>query len=236
MLSLNWPVPIATYQLAEANEVNAVLARVFQALRMTDALNAEQPSDFDVEKTTSKGFYASDDQLLKRIDLPEFHQLIKFFADSVQKTVGSVNKDVWPPGKISLQLEILGCWFQIQNGMAFHDVHTHGNCSWSGVYYVQVDDAPERVKHPELAEKNGVTRFYGPYSQWQAGAHMDIGNAYLQVNTVDVAPEAGKLVLFPAYLPHMAMPYEGERDRIIVSFNVQVHAPQGDQIFRFAAK
>ena len=65
---------------------------------------------------------------------------------------------------------------------------------------------------------------------------MDIGNAYLQVNTVDVAPEAGKLVLFPAYLPHMAMPYEGERDRIIVSFNVQVHAPQGDQIFRFAAK
>jgi ectoine hydroxylase-related dioxygenase (phytanoyl-CoA dioxygenase family) len=66
-----------------------------------------------------------------------------------------------------------------------------------------------------MGEQNGVTRFYGPYSQWQAGAHMDIGNAYLQKNTMDVEPEEGKLVLFPAYLPHKAMPYEGDQDRII---------------------
>jgi len=35
-------------------------------------------------------------------------------------------------------------------------------------------------------------------------------------------------VLFPSFLPHKAMPYSGDRDRIIVSFNAQIRAPGGD--------
>ena len=136
---------------------------------------------------------------------------------------------------MQLQLKFAGCWFQIQNGMSFHDVHTHGNCSWSGVYYVQYDDQEKRRAHPALGEMNGVTRFYGLYTDWLSGAYMDIGNAYLQRNTLDVAREPGRLVLFPAYVPHKAMPYEGATDRVIVSFNVQVHSPNGDQIFAYEA-
>jgi uncharacterized protein (TIGR02466 family) len=230
MLSTHWPVPLATHLCPEAASINPTLARVFRAIRATEAL---QNPDSDV---TTQGFYASNDQLLKRIDLPEFKQLLQFFAHSIQQTVSAVNKSTWPEGKTSLQLEILGCWFQIQNGMAFHDVHTHGNCSWSGVYYVQIDRTEQRILHPEMRELNGVTRFYGPYSQWLAGAYMDVGNVYLQKNTIDVEPEEGKLVLFPSYLPHKAMPYEGEADRIIVSFNAQIHAVQGDQIFDFGAR
>jgi hypothetical protein len=40
--------------------------------------------------------------------------------------------------------------------------------------------------------------------------------------------------VFPAFLPHKAMPYVGERDRIVVSFNAQIHAPGGDQLYRYA--
>jgi uncharacterized protein (TIGR02466 family) len=230
MLTSYWPVPLATHLCPDAANINPVLARVFRAMRATEALNNP-----DAQADT-QGFYASNDQLLKRIDLPEFKQLIQFFARALQTTVSAVNKDTWPKEKISLQLEILGCWFQIQNGMAFHDIHTHGNCSWSGVYYVQIDRTEKRIGHPAMGEQNGVTRFYGPYSQWQAGAHMDVGNAYLQKNTIDIEPEEGKLVLFPAYLPHKAMPYEGDLDRIIVSFNAQLHAAQGDQLFDFSAR
>jgi uncharacterized protein (TIGR02466 family) len=231
MLSTHWPVPIASYLYSNAKETNPVLSRVFQAMRAADVLR-----EADSGQELPKNFYASDDRLLRRIDLPEFKQLIEFFADSIQKTVGAVNAAVWPPGNVSLQLEIMGCWFQIQNGMAFHDAHTHGNCSWSGVYYVQLDEDAARTSHANLGEANGVTRFYGPYSQWQAGAHMDIGNAYLQKNSLDIHPEEGKLILFPSYLPHMAMPYQGMKDRIIVSFNAQVHASQGDQIYSFDSK
>ena len=186
MLTSHWPIPLATHLFPEAASINPTLARVFRAMRATQAL---QNPDSDV---TTQGFYASNDQLLKRIDLPEFKQLLQFFAKSIQQTVGAVNKNTWPEGKTSLQLEILGCWFQIQNGMAFHDVHTHGNCSWSGVYYVQIDSSEQRILHPEMGELNGVTRFYGPYSQWLGGAYMDVGNAYLQKNTIDVEPEEGK--------------------------------------------
>lgn len=231
MLSTHWPVPIASHIYSDAQEINPVLSRVFQAMRAADALREVHSG-----QELPQRFYASDDQLLRRIDLPEFNQLIQFFVGAIQKTVSEVNAAAWPPGRMSLQLEIMGCWFQIQNSMAYHDVHTHGNCSWSGVYYVQVDEAAERINHTDLGEVNGVTRFYGPYSQWQAGAHMDIGNAYLQKNCLDIHPEEGKLILFPSYLPHMAMPYQGNKDRIIVSFNVQVHSSQGDQIYNFDSK
>jgi len=129
----------------------------------------------------------------------------------------------------------VGLWFQVQNGAAFHDVHTHGNCTWSGVYYVQIDPVEERQREPQWGALNGATRFYSPLFPLLGGAYMDMGNAYLQNATLDVTPQEGELVLFPAFLPHKALPYVGSKDRIIVSFNAQIRAPQGDQIYRYAA-
>jgi uncharacterized protein (TIGR02466 family) len=228
MNSLHWPVPLQTHAFGQADDVNPTLARVFTAMRATDRAQSAQSS-------ADKPFYASHDQLLSRVQLPEFDALVKFMVGSLQKTISQANAGVWPEGKMSLQLQFAGCWFQIQNGMSFHDVHTHGNCSWSGVYYVQCDSRSKRCAHPVLGEMNGVTRFYGPYTDWLSGAYMDIGNAYLQKSTLDIEPEPGRLVLFPSYLPHKAMPYEGESDRIIVSFNAQVHSPEGDQVFGYDA-
>jgi len=224
MSSLHWPVPLQIHTFDQASDINPTLARAFMAMRATDTTQAGD-----------KAFYASHDQLLARVQLPEFDALIKFIVGSLQKTISQANAGVWPPGKMQLQLQLAGCWFQIQNGMSFHDVHTHGNCSWSGVYYIQCDDHEKRRAHHSLGDMNGVTRFYGPYTDWLPGAYIDIGNAYLQRNTLDIEPEPGRLVLFPSYVPHKAMPYEGETDRVIVSFNVQVHSPEGDQMFAYEA-
>jgi uncharacterized protein (TIGR02466 family) len=218
-----WPVPIAKQQFAGAEEVNLVLAKAFRAMR------------FGMAGDENSTFFASPDDLLQRIDLPEFRQLIEFIAASLQETVKQANAHAWPAGRMTLNLEMVGCWFQIQNGNAFHDIHTHGNCSWSGIYYVQIDPAEKRRQHISLGELNGVTRFYGPYSQFLGGAHMDSGNTYLQKNTLDVQPEEGNLVLFPSYLPHKAMPYAGEKDRIILSFNAQIHSSSGDRAFPYSA-
>ena len=225
MSGVHWPVPLGIHHLEQAQDINQTLARAFAAIRATDLAQR------DDQGTAGDAFYASHDQLLGRVQLPEFQALVSFIADALQKTIAQANSGVWPTGRMRLQLQIVGCWFQIQNGMAFHDVHTHGNCSWSGVYYVQCDSTEQRKKHLTLGAMNGVTRFYGPYTDWLSGAHMDIGNAYLQKNTLDIEPEAGKLVVFPSYWPRKAMPYEGEADRIIVSFNAQVHSPDGDQVF-----
>lgn len=221
-LQQHWPVPLAVHRFEQAAEVNAVLARVFSAMRATDT---DAPAG---------RFYASPDDLLRRIDLPEFQALIQFIARSIQTTAQQANAGLWPPGRHNLQLELMGVWFQIQNGATFHDVHTHGNCSWSGVYYVQIDPLAQRHSHPDFGALNGATRFYSPMFPLLGGAHIDMGNAFLQQATLDVTPVEGELVLFPAFLPHKAMPYVGQRDRIIVSFNAQIRAPEGDQLFRYA--
>lgn len=210
------------HQFARAGEVNPVLARVFKLMRLADA------------EAGDGAFYASTDDLLGRVDIPEMRELVQFIAASVQATAQQANAGVWPAGRHGLQLELTGVWFQIQNGASFHDVHTHGNCSWSGVYYVQVDPPEQRLAQPQFGALNGATRFYSPMFPLLGGAHMDMGNAWLQHATLDMAPQEGALVVFPAFLAHKAMPYAGERDRIVVSFNAQIHAPGGDQLFRYA--
>ena len=224
MLQAHWPVPLATHRFAQAAEVNDVLARVFTVMRATDP-----------NHTPGSSFYASSDDLLQRVDLPEFAALIQFIAQALQHTVKQANAGVWPQGRHGLQLELTGVWFQIQNGAAFHDIHSHGNCSWSGVYYVQIDPLEERQRHAERGTLNGATRFYSPMFPLLGGAYMDMGNTFMQQATLDVEPREGELVLFPAFLPHKAMPYSGAKDRIVVSFNAQIHAPAGDQVFSYAA-
>lgn len=218
-----WPTLLSVSRHPDAPRINGLLARVFSAMRVSDS-----------KGDTSKEFYSSSDDLIQRVELPEFHQLVSFIAEALQRTVKTANAHVWPD-QLSLKLEFAGSWFQIQNRGAFHDIHSHGNCSWSGVYYVQLDPPEQRQRHQTLGALNGITRFYGPYQNWLGGAYMDMGNAYLQHPHFDVCPEAGMLVLFPSYLNHKAMPYDGASDRIIVSFNAQIHGSQGDKLFDYAA-
>lgn len=219
-----WCTPLGVHRFAQADAINPLLVRVFRALRAGDG-NAHPEA----------AFYASGDDLLQRIRLAEWDALVRFIVDSLRQTVALANQSAWPEAAPGLQIALRGLWFQIANRGSHHDVHTHGNCSWSGVYCVQVDEEAARRAHPLLGATNGVTRFYGPQFNHLGGAHMDFGNAYLQSAHIDVEPDPGQLVVFPSWLPHQAMPYDGEADRIIVSFNASVHAATGsDQLHGYA--
>lgn len=219
-----WSTPLGVHHFTLAHDINPLLVRVFRALRAGDE-----------RADPAAAFYASRDDLLQRIRLPEWGQLVRFTVDSLRQTVALANQGAWPEATPGLQIALRGIWFQIANRGAHHDVHTHGNCSWSGVYCVQADGAEPRAAHPLLGATNGVTRFYGPHFNHLGGAHMDFGNAYLQSAHLDIEPLPGQLVVFPSWLPHQAMPYDGEADRIIVSFNASVHAASGsDQLHGYA--
>ena len=220
-----WHTPIGVHRFAQADDVNEVLVRVFQTMRATDA----------GEVDGSIAFYASRDDLLQRIKLSEWEQLLAFIIDSVRQTVVLANQGAWPEAKPGFHIAVRGMWFQISSQGSHHDVHTHGNCSWSGVYCLQVDPQQARNAHPALGAANGVTRFYGPHFNRLGGAAMDFGNAYLQNAHLDIQPVPGQLVVFPSWLPHQAMPYHGQAERVIVSFNVSVHAAGGsDQLHGYA--
>jgi uncharacterized protein (TIGR02466 family) len=223
-----WPTPLGVHRYADAEQLNPLLVRVFGALRATQRHARGDPP--------AGAFFASDDDLLHRVQLPEWQGFVRFLVESLRDTVSLANRDAWPSGGVGLRIAIEGMWFQTSNRGAFHEVHTHGNCSWSGVYCVQVDAVEQRVAHATHGTRNGVTRFYGPTFNHLAGAHVDLGNAYLQPPHVDAAPLPGQLVLFPSWLSHQALPYEGRLDRMIVSFNASVHAATGDdRVHGFAA-
>jgi hypothetical protein len=220
-----WPTPIGLHRYAAAAEVNPLLVGAFAEGR------AAQERQRGVEPGP---FFASDDDLLNRVKIPEWQDFVGFIVSSIGETVQQANQDAWAGQQLELRVGIEGMWFQCSREGAFHDVHTHGNCSWSGVYIVQIDELEQRVQHPVYGAANGVTRLYGPPFQTLGGAFVDAGNAYLLPPSHDVEPVAGQLLLFPSWLAHQAMPYDGEKERIIVSFNASLHATQGDQLHAYS--
>lgn len=222
-----WPTPIGVHRYAKAESFNPELVRSFAEGR------AAQERKRGIEP--GGPFFASDDDLLHRVKLDGWQDFVGFIVSSIGATAEHANREVWAGQELQLRVGIEGMWFQCSRAGAFHDVHTHGNCSWSGVYIVQIDDTSERIKHPVYGAANGVTRLYGPPFQTLGGAFMDAGNAYLLPPSHDVEPIAGQLLIFPSWLAHQAMPYDGEHERVIVSFNASLHAAQGDQMHAYSA-
>jgi hypothetical protein len=220
-----WPTPIGVYRYGDAAAFNPVLAQALRELRAAQQRRRGM---------VPGAFFASDDDLLKRLRFPEWQSFVRFVISSIIENTRAVNTEAWGGRKFDLTVGIEGMWFQCSRDGAFHDVHTHGNCSWSAVYIVQIDEPARRVSHPVYGPTNGVTRLYGPPFTALAGAFVDVGNAYLQPPHIDIDPVPGQLVLFPSWLMHKAMPYVGEQDRMIISFNASIHAAQGDQIFGYS--
>lgn len=221
-----WPTPIGLHRYADAESLNPLLVGAFAEGRAAQQQQrGEEPGPF----------FASDDDLLDRVKLDEWKDFVGFIVSSLGETATRANQEAWGPQAFDLQMGIEGMWFQCSTGGAFHDVHTHGNCSWSGVYIVQIDEPEQRVSHPVYGQANGVTRLYGPPFEALGGAYVDVGNAYLQPPHQDVEPVPGQLLLFPSWLAHQAMPYDGEQERIIISFNASISASQGNKMHGYSA-
>ncbi|MEM9195221.1 MAG: putative 2OG-Fe(II) oxygenase [Myxococcota bacterium] len=202
--------------------------------RWRDKLRAVVDTELARTDAVGASRYASTDDLLQRYSRAALKKLFAFISDAVFDVAHQANAAVWPGlAQDRLRVGFAGAWFQVSNAQGGHDIHTHGNCSWSGVYYLEVDREEIRTAHPTLGPENGVTRLYGPHFDRLGGAAMDLGNAYLQKAHVDVAPEEGMLLVFPSWLPHRALPYDGKRDRVVFSFNARLHGASGDQAHPF---
>jgi uncharacterized protein (TIGR02466 family) len=107
-------------------------------------------------------------------------------------------------------------WFHITRTGGYQSIHTHANACWSGIYCVN-PGAPSEV-NPE----SGQVKFYDPRGSGPV-MHFDPGNWNLDprysLNPVYLDHKAGQLVLFPSWLPHEVLPYQGKTDRIVVAFN-----------------
>jgi uncharacterized protein (TIGR02466 family) len=207
-----WPTTFYSRAWADhAAEAPGIIAHLY-ALKARET--ARIASGVAPGAKSSFGLFESNFDLFAE-DHPGLNKLKAFIGQTVQIAAAHANGSELDPRR--LRVAVPDSWFHITNDGGFHDAHCHGGCSWCGIYYLQAGDSGRRSEH---GAPNGGNRFYSPLRT--GGAYSDYGTKYLEVTSVDPPPRDGVLLLFPSYLLHSALPYRGEKDRIVISFNSRV--------------
>jgi len=135
----------------------------------------------------------------------------QWIKDCVFQAAAQANRGLWRAGD-EMMVDIHESWCHVTQDRGYHDMHIHPRSSWSGIYYLDIGDMQPNTK-------NGVNRFYSPWSPM----YTDAGSAWISQNTsIDVNAQPGMLIVFPSFLHHSAMPYQGSRPRYILSFNSRI--------------
>jgi uncharacterized protein (TIGR02466 family) len=107
---------------------------------------------------------------------------------------------------------LIDSWANINRSGDYNVVHTHPNCMWSGVYYVQPGNPDASVPY------SGLLEMLDPR---EAANYIQIQNTILDARQFfDTIP--GRMLLWPSWVKHWVHPYVGEGERISIAFNVNV--------------
>ena len=106
------------------------------------------------------------------------------------------------------EIEITGCWANINASGASHPIHSHPNNFLSGIYYVST--------HPGADSVN----FHDPRSQTSIIRPPVTELTSQNTDQVVVTVSDGMLLMFPSYLAHSVAPNESDELRISISFNM----------------
>lgn len=103
-------------------------------------------------------------------------------------------------------------WFNINYTYNSNSVHFHDNTFISGCFYLKA--TPDQ----------GNITFYKNYAMNYIVVSQAIllGNTELSVGTISHAPNTGKLVMFPGYLPHGVGHNPSPETRISMGFNIKL--------------
>jgi uncharacterized protein (TIGR02466 family) len=98
------------------------------------------------------------------------------------------------------------------DGTAYGAYHTHPNCHFSSVYYV---DPGKPYKIPKLS---GQIEFFDPRGWGQYAAP----GLKMLPQVMAFKPEAGMIHMFRGEFPHMVHPYHGKGERVAIAANITV--------------
>jgi len=107
---------------------------------------------------------------------------------------------------------IKGLWFNVNPKYSLNNLHTHCDCDFSAVYYIQV---PKNSGNIIFENPNPVMLHQGFY---QNQFYYNEFNS----NSFEIEPKDNMLILFPSYLPHRVGQNLSDQDRISLSFNIKV--------------
>jgi uncharacterized protein (TIGR02466 family) len=191
-LSLLFATPVLRRQMPGAESINTGLRSAILARA------AAEPG----VRISNKGGWQSKTDLLDW-QLQEIATLKGWIVDAV-RAMAALSPDLRarPPG--TSVFKAYG-WANINRTHDYNLSHVHPDSHWSGVYYVDAGDAGS----------GGAIQFTDPRPMARAmpvpGFNFD--------RALTVAPISGLMLLFPSWLEHWVMPYDGTRERISIAFN-----------------
>jgi uncharacterized protein (TIGR02466 family) len=109
-------------------------------------------------------------------------------------------------------------WANINRTGHANEYHSHPGSYWSGVYYV---DDGGIAADPSLG---GELEFLDPRGSvpLMNAPHLRMAGNLSAGSTERIRPQAGRLVMFPAWVMHQVRPYHGAAERISIAFNLAV--------------
>ncbi|RUM58018.1 MAG: hypothetical protein DSY85_00250 [Marinomonas sp.] len=200
-----WTTPLFVTELSDHEFLkDALLAHIYQRQQ-------EQENEVDSEVAVQAKHNLSESRLdFLEDEVPEVMELRRMVEELIAEVAFEVNQQHWPED-CEAYAHVIESWYHITKNGGYHDAHSHPNCSWCGIYYLDPGEA-------NLEGRNGINRFYDP--RVNAEHYADPGTAYLGGQGFwDFAPKEGQVVIFPSYLKHSALPYFGQKDRVVVAFN-----------------
>ena len=171
---------------------------------LADYIYKLQKEDKDGVNKSNKGGWHSKNFMLKDKNSIQFK-----FAMELQKYISSAFQHYgWKTAKIDIRIKEM--WAIINKKDDFNVAHTHPNCYLSSAYYVR---APENCGKFLVENPNAAKNYFFPEI---------VNRNELNTPIAELDISEGDLLIFPGYLPHKVAKNNSDKDRIVISFNVDV--------------
>jgi uncharacterized protein (TIGR02466 family) len=189
---LTFPTPILFYEWAGGGEWNGPLA----------ALVRERAAASPGHRVSNIGGWQSKGDLFA--DAPE--PLLRLRAEIHRAARRYIEIAVKRPFKC--RFATFG-WANINRAGDVNLLHAHGAHHISGVYYVAVAEA--RADDPH----RGRLELQDP----RAAARVFVPPGFPYGRRLQLTPAPSRMLLFPSWLDHGVLPFQGEGERISIAFN-----------------
>lgn len=199
-VSFAFPTPLYQRVVPDCDVVNQELKRI--------VLDHEQKSP-SLGRSNVGGWHSGDDVL--SWPYPE----IDFLKALIGEGIGEIT-NMEMEGRLSQDHDVNmdgGAWVNLCRNGGYNTIHNHPDSSWSGVYYVSVGE-----RDPAASDKAGCIEFLDP----RMGATSVGLNGPDALPKLMVNPVAGMVLVFPSWLYHCVNPFQGNGERISISFNVSL--------------
>lgn len=193
-----YPTRLLTCRWQETETLNAALK---------DAILEKREYSKGIKRSNAARCWHSENDLFAW-DVPAVKELNQRFVDAFH--IMAKEYKAQQGATISMRTT---AWAMVSNKGDYANYHTHPNAHFAGVYYV--DTGGENEHYPQ----NGAIEFPDP----RGGGVQSMTLPGLDFTPrAIVQPQAGYLLVFPAWFGHMVHPHMGPRPRIAVACNAKI--------------